>query len=153
MIPPAQPIATNYFAATATDTQGLASAYSIEVTNILYDTNSGLVTLAWDASPSTNVIASYTIYTGASPRTYTTTNNAGTNLTAAVWLIPPPLTNLVITVTATSGATNLVRSQSLSGPWTALGTTNYVTTNPPGIYYFRGIGKPGNAVVIRQSRF
>ena len=75
----------------------------------------------------------------------------GTNFTGtANWitLYPPPLTNLVLTVTAATGATNIVRSPSLSGPWILLGTTNYIATNPPGTFYFRGKGKKGNTISI-----
>jgi hypothetical protein len=42
------------------------------------------VTLAWDASPGTNVIANYKVYYGVASRTYTNTVSAGTNLTVAV---------------------------------------------------------------------
>jgi hypothetical protein len=44
----------------------------------------GTVTLAWYASPGTNVIAEYTIYYGVASRTYTNVQSAGTNLTLSV---------------------------------------------------------------------
>lgn len=44
----------------------------------------GTVTLAWDASTSTNVIANYKLYYGVAPGTYTSSVAAGTALTASV---------------------------------------------------------------------
>ena len=149
VIPPALPVQTNYFAATAISTDGLESDYSNEATNILMSTNSGAVALAWDASAATN-IATYVLYTGSASRAYTATNNVGTNLTAAVWVIPPPLTNLVLTVTASAGASNLVSAPTPRGPWTLLGTINYIATNPPSPRYFRAKGASGCQVNINS---
>ena len=44
----------------------------------------GIVTLAWDPSPSTNVIANYKIYYGGASATYTNAVSAGTNTTVSV---------------------------------------------------------------------
>ncbi len=44
----------------------------------------GTVTLAWDASPGTNVIANYNLYYGVASATYTNVVAAGTNLTVSV---------------------------------------------------------------------
>lgn len=44
----------------------------------------GWVTLAWDASAGTNVIAAYRIYWGVESRTYTNVVSAGTTLTCSV---------------------------------------------------------------------
>ena len=44
----------------------------------------GSVTLAWDASPGTNVIANYKIYYGVASGTYTNTASAGTNTTLSI---------------------------------------------------------------------
>jgi len=44
----------------------------------------GTVTLAWDASPGTNVIANYKVYYGVASATYTNAVSAGTNLTVSV---------------------------------------------------------------------
>src|ERR1035438_9631506 len=44
----------------------------------------GTVTLAWDASAGTNIIANYNLYYGAASATYTNVVAAGTNLTASV---------------------------------------------------------------------
>ena len=44
----------------------------------------GTVTLAWDASSGTNVIANYNIYYGVASATYTNVVSAGTNLTVSV---------------------------------------------------------------------
>lgn len=42
------------------------------------------VTLAWDKSTGTNIIATYRVYYGVASATYTNTVVAGTNLTATV---------------------------------------------------------------------
>ena len=42
------------------------------------------VTLAWGASPGTNVITNYAVWFGPAPATYTNHVNAGTNLTVIV---------------------------------------------------------------------
>jgi hypothetical protein len=44
----------------------------------------GTVTLAWDPSPGTNVIANYKVYYGTASGTYTNSVSAGTNLTVSV---------------------------------------------------------------------
>ena len=44
----------------------------------------GTVTLAWDPSPGTNIIANYNVYYGAASRTYTNTVSAGTNTTVSI---------------------------------------------------------------------
>lgn len=42
------------------------------------------VTLAWNASPGTNVITNYNVYYGLATQTYTGVTAAGTNLTVTV---------------------------------------------------------------------
>ena len=143
---------TWYFAATAVATNGLESDYSSEVS--FSTTNRHVaVTLAWDPSPGTNTGLRYNIYTGGASRTYTNTASAGTNLTLMVALYPPPLTNTLLTVTGTLGATNLAWASSLRGPWMLLGTTNYTGTNVPSPRFYRGVGKQGNKVTIKSTRF
>jgi hypothetical protein len=44
----------------------------------------GTVTMAWDASAGTNIIANYNLYYGAASATYTNVVAAGTNLTVSV---------------------------------------------------------------------
>jgi len=44
----------------------------------------GSVTVAWDPSPGTNVIASYHVYWGVASRTYTNSVSPGPALTVAV---------------------------------------------------------------------
>jgi hypothetical protein len=44
----------------------------------------GTVTLAWDPSPGTNIIANYNVYYGAASGTYTNTVSAGTNTTVSI---------------------------------------------------------------------
>jgi hypothetical protein len=148
------PVSTQtwYFAATAVATNGLESDFSSEV--IFGTTNRHVaVTLAWDPSPGTNTGLRYNIYTGGASRTYTNTTSAGTNLTLTVSLYPPALTNTLLTVTGTLGATNLAWASSLRGPWTLLGTTNYVGTNVPSPRFYRGVGKQGNKVTIKSTHF
>lgn len=58
----------------------------------------GTVTLAWDASPGTNVIANYKLYFGVASKTYTNSVSAGTNLTVSV-------SNLVVGATYWFAAT------------------------------------------------
>lgn len=131
--------ATNlwFFAATATDKQGLESDFSSEVvlTNIFSNSPISLVTLAWDKSSGTNVITNYTIYFGSAHTNYTNLTLVGTNLTGTVRVLPAPLTNTVLTVTTTG--TNLYRSSTLNGPWISLGRTSYAVTNSPSPFYFR----------------
>ena len=50
----------------------------------LHSLAAGTVTLAWDPSPGTNVIANYKIYYGAASTTYTNVVAAGTNLTVSI---------------------------------------------------------------------
>jgi hypothetical protein len=139
---------TNYFAVTAINTNCLESEFSNEV--MFVRTNYvRAVTLAWDASPSPNV--TYLVYRGPAIRSYTNSYPAGTNLTLTIWLKPPPMTNVVVTVTTTS-ATNLLRSSSL-GPlaiWNSLGKTNWMATNPPSPLFFRALGR--NSTVTIRSR-
>jgi hypothetical protein len=58
----------------------------------------GTVTLAWDASTGTNVIAEYKVYYGIASATYTNAVSAGTNLTVSV-------SNLVVGATYYFAAT------------------------------------------------
>jgi hypothetical protein len=147
-------IATNFdlffFSATATDQKGLTSDYSNEAIFTNYWSNYlSSVSLAWDASITTNQISNYTVWQGTQSQAYVKSAKAGTNLTLKWQLVPPPLTNLVVNVTTTG--TNLYRATTLKGPWTKLNTTNYFTTNPPASYLFRSKGKSGNKVFIKAS--
>jgi len=134
-----------YFAATAMDNAGSESDYSTEVmfTNTA---RTSALTLAWDKSPGTNVITNYNVFWGRASRTYTNKQACGLSLTKTVQLVPPPLTNSVVTVT-TTGATNLVWASSLKGPWTKLGVTNWTGTNIAGPRFFRAM-KAGSKVLI-----
>ena len=107
-----------FFAATATDESGLVSDYSTE---LLYDRPTGgpcTITLAWDQGDPGNT---YTIHWGRISGLYTHTVDAGTNLQLTVILCPPPLTNVLITVTGQA----LESSPTLDGPWTTLGTNQW----------------------------
>jgi hypothetical protein len=64
----------------------------------------GTVTLAWDASLGTNVIANYKVYYGVASRTYTNSAAAGTNLTVSVSnLVSGATYYFAATATDTSG--------------------------------------------------
>lgn len=129
-----------YFAATA-EGGGTNSEYSNEVAFVRTN-NVRLVTLAWDKSPSTNVVVTnYTIWKGRASGVYTNSYVAGTNLTLTVPLLPPALSNLVVAVTSVN-ATNLQwRAAVNTGSWTKLGATNYTTTNPPSPRFWRAMSK------------
>lgn len=156
-VPPALPVETStntwYFAATATDNNGLTSDYSneVSVTNI-FSTNPPIasVVLAWDRSPGTNVITNYTAASGSSSGKYTNFVPVGTNLTATVVVIPPAKPRIVVVQISTTG-TNLYGSSVPQGPWSSLGTTNFVATNLAGPIYFRGKGNGVNTVDIKQT--
>lgn len=142
-----------YFAATATDVQGLESEFSVEVSYTNAATpRATRLTLAWDPSPSTNIIANYKVYRGLASRAYTSNFSAGTNLTIEIPLYPPPLTNIVVTVVCTNGGVNILWSRSLAGPWSSLNTTNYSGTNLSSPRFYRGMGSAGNRVLITTRR-
>lgn len=83
------------------------------------------VSLAWDASPGTNVIAHYNVYWGRATRTYTNAVNVGTNLTATITnLIAGPTYHFAATATDASG---LESDYSDEVTWTWLPPTNVVT--------------------------
>jgi hypothetical protein len=125
------PVTTNtwYFAATATDTNGLTSDYSNEVTTNLPSTIK-TVTLLWNPSPSSN-IAGYNVFKGKVSGIYTNKYAAGTNLTLEIPLSSPLPSNRVVTLKPMV-ATNL------SGPWTVFTNWPSVTwTNPLGNRWFK----------------
>lgn len=122
-------------------------------TFIYWTNNSPSATLTWSiptgscqTNTPTNNLSGYEIQWGADPASASNTiflqttvsNQFPTNLT--IHLIPPPLTNLLVTVTTTA-ATNLQWSPDLAGPWTLLGATNWTATNPPAPRYFRALGR------------
>ena len=85
----------------------------------------GTVTLAWDASSGTNVIANYKVYYGVASDTYTNSVAAGTNLTVSV-------SNLVLGVTyyfaATAVDTSGLESDYSTEVSTAIATPNQAPT-------------------------
>ena len=133
-----------FFAATATDSFGLQSDYSTELE---YDRPIGgprSITLAWDECDPGDT---YTIYWGRLSGLYTHTVDAGTNLQLTVILCPPPLTNVIVTVTGQA----LEWSALPTGPWCDITTMDighwtldsglytWSATNPPApSLYFRG---------------
>jgi hypothetical protein len=85
----------------------------------------GTVTLAWDSSSGTNVIANYKVYYGVASDTYTNSVSAGTNLTVSV-------SNLVLGVTyyfaATAVDTSGLESDYSTEVSTAIATPNQAPT-------------------------
>lgn len=82
------------------------------------------VTLAWDASPGTNVIVNYKVYYGVASRTYTNAVSAGTNLTVAV-------TNLARGATYWFAATAIDNSGLESDYSTEVSTITRTQPAPP----------------------
>jgi fibronectin type 3 domain-containing protein len=82
------------------------------------------VTLAWDKSPGTNVIAKYNIYYGPSSGTYTNVQSAGTNLTTTV-------SNLVRGATYWFAATAVDTSALESDYSTEVSTVTKTQPAPP----------------------
>ena len=111
---PTRPPAVWFFAATASDTNGLESDYSTELiyTNAL---RTNMVTLAWDAV--TNSKCTYRVYYGRASRTYTNVVNAGAK-TRVQFPLVTVLTNIAITVS-----------------WP---TKSLTLTNPAGSQYWTG---------------
>lgn len=131
-----------YFAATAIDNTGQESDYSNEVSLSRYWGHYWRsVTLAWDPSPSTNVVG-YLVYWGTNHSAYSNHSQVLTGTTGTVQVFPPPLTNHVVKVT-TSRATNLLAADRLSGPWVLLNRTNWGGTNSRPPQYWRAIGRKG----------
>lgn len=111
----------------------------------------GPTNLCWEGSTWTNA-ASYVVQWSLIGSGVTNWVDAGTNTQAWIEVATPPMTNLVLTVTATSGATNLYAAGSLFGPWVPLGTTNWVVTNPVAPLFFRATGNASSGVNISQTR-
>lgn len=123
-----------YFAATATDVEGLESDFSTELvwTNA---TRARGVTLAWDASTSPG-ITNYKVYWGVRAATYTNCVSAGTNLTCSVRLGREPKTNRVVHVSSVN-ATGMWTAATLQGPWIQVDMTNVTLTNPAPSQFWR----------------
>ena len=111
-------------------------------------TNTALI-FAWDAG--TNAVGGYRLYQGRASGTYTNTIDAGTN-TQVTYLFPPPLTNLLVTVSTAAG--NLAKSTDLHGVWRPLSPpqSSISLTNPAGPIYYRSYGN-GAPAVISTRRF
>ncbi len=152
VIPPRKP-GTNvyYFVATAYSVD-LESDFSNEVsfTNVL---RSEFAVVAWDPSPSPSAIG-YRVHWGRISGQYTNAVDAENNLSLSVRILPPILSNVVITVTSRD-ATNLQWTTRIGQPWNLLGATNWSDTNPP-MRLWRAMGrsptKPGE-VFVSAYRF
>lgn len=149
----ASPPRVYYFTATAIDTLGQESEFSNEVPFTNRAPLARLVTLAWDHSPSTNPLANYRLLWGTNSRAYfSNTLFAGTATTGTVRILPPILSNLVITVSTSGGSvTSLASSASWRGPWTNLNCTNWAATNPGGTRYFRGLARKAGGRILISS--
>ena len=135
------------------------------------------VTLAWDPSPGTNVIAGYNLYYGPAPVTYTNVIHTSTNCTCTI-TVPAGTTYLVCTavdvqglesdysneisctdsgtnqiLTITTTGTTLLYARSLAGPWTATNAATITLINPIPPIYFRSRGWTSNQVRITASPF
>lgn len=129
-----------YFAATAQDTNGEQSEFSVEIawTNI---TKTGRITLGWDYPYTNWPVTNFVIWQGRQSRTYTNTFNAGTNhsLTFPLVLIP---TNIVVHV-GSQNATNLQYSH-FDTEWHLAMSTSLTLTNPQTNLRLRAMGTSTN---------
>ena len=116
---PTRPPAVWFFAATASDTNGLESDFSTELiyTNSL---RTNLVALAWDAV--TNSKCTYRVYYGRASRTYTNAINAGTKMRVQFPLVTV-LTNIAITVSWPTKSLTLTNPVASSCFWTGKNLT------------------------------
>lgn len=148
-----QPTTTNaprvwYFAATATDSDGLESDYSNELvwTNT---TGASRIALGWDASPSSNIV-NYTVFRGLASGSYTFAPvHAGTNLSVIFWLVRAPKTNRVVHVSSVN-ATSMWTSATLKGPWIQVAATNVSLTNPAPSQFWR-VEQPAKLFIREET--
>lgn len=137
-----------YFAATATDIDGLESDFSDEL-SLTETSRIATVTLAWDQSVSwspSNPLT-YRVYCGGKSRTYTNIVEAGTNLSVTVRLARTLLTNRLVVVSSTS--TGMFYGDTMTGPWTYTSETNILTFNPSGNRFYRAV--PGGSVRVTEA--
>jgi hypothetical protein len=138
-----------YFAATATDSDGLESDYSNELvwTNTI---GASRIMCAWDAPSSTNSITNYTVFRGLASGSYTFAPvHAGTNLSVIFWLVRAPKTNRVVFVT-TWGATGMLTAATVKGPWIHVDTTNATLTNPASSQFWR-VEQPAKLFIREET--
>jgi hypothetical protein len=139
------------------------------------------ITLAWDASSGTNVIANYKVYYGVATATYTNSVSAGTNLTAFVsnlvlgatyyfaatavdtsglesdyssevsWNPGSARTNLALTITTTG--IDILFARTVCGPWTATNAACITLINPIPPIFFRSRGPTCNQVAIAAAPY
>ena len=132
---------TFFFVATATSTNGLESEYSNEIAWQYTKENPWRVlNVAWNPSATNGSISNYSVFFGRSPGAYTNRTECGTNLSATVRVLPPRLTNVVVTIQTVNG-TNLAWSESLKGLWKSIGATSVTFTNPIGNRLWKAVGK------------
>lgn len=143
------PLRTFFFAATATDNEGLESDFSAEVT--LTNATSGRVEVAWDYPYTNWTVTNFTVFRGLASGAYTFAPvHAGTNLSVAFWLVRAPKTNRVVHV-STLNATGMWTAATLKGPWIQVAATNATLTNPAPSQFWR-VEQPAK-VFIREETF
>lgn len=138
-----------YFAATATDSGGLESDFSAEVT--LTNAAARRVEIAWDYPYTNWTVTNFTVFRGLASGAYTFAPvHAGTNLSVAFWLVRAPKTNRVVHV-STLNATGMWTAASLKGPWIQVAATNVTLTNPAPSQFWR-VEQPAK-LFIREETF
>jgi hypothetical protein len=143
------PPAVWYFAATATDSDGLESDYSNELvwTNTI---GASRIMCAWDAPSSTNSITNYTVFRGLASGSYTFAPvHAGTNLSVIFWLVRAPKTNRVVHVSSVN-ATGMWTAATLDGPWIQVAATNVSLTNPAPSQFWR-VEQPAKLFIREET--
>jgi hypothetical protein len=143
------PPAVWYFAATATDSDGLESDYSNELvwTNTI---GASRIMCAWDAPSSTNSITNYTVFRGLASGSYTFAPvHAGTNLSVIFWLVRAPKTNRVVHVSSVN-ATGMWTAATLKGPWNQVAATNVSLTNPAPSQFWR-VEQPAKLFIREET--
>ena len=116
---------TFYFACTAVDASGIESDYSEEVSWTRYTGGPRTITLAWDYCDGNRV----NLYWGTNSGTYFAPVDAGTNLQWTIRILPEPLTNCVVSVSASS--TDMEWSFWPEGPWASMSANTWTATNAP----------------------
>lgn len=146
---PSKPIPRYFFAVAAynSDGQGPYSAETI-YTNTAKATT---VYVSWGSVASGALATGYRAYLGYTSSVYVASFDAHGATKITVPLAP---TNLVVSVTATTG-TNLGYSTDMKS-WTLINTNNYTATNGPYRPYWRAYGtkeSPGRATITVRHQY
>lgn len=133
VLPPPPPAKHLFFTATAYNTSYIESDYCNEV-DFAY-TNQTQVTLAWNASPSSNVMG-YRVYWGPAVRFYTNSLDCGPGLQQTITFVPPPppVTNYGAVYAQSSTNAGSGYKDMSTNP--VIRFTNVVgAPNPPKVFY------------------